>query len=996
LPYAEALQFILPQTADGVEPEIFIGNSVRPLVPGNDLPLCDGDVICVLCRGRPRPVECTAEETIANRERWNHPCQLPRLTQEEGVLLQFESQQVFVPRHHHYGNTVLEAAAEIFRRPVDALTSCAFRTPDLELQGDWCSHVVVLVDMNPAEAQRHRRRRRQDLFTLCDFRLVGHRMWATHSHVPCIHIPTLAARFDIYVPRNTRLAATGAERQGDLLGYQDHCVLVFYLEPSTDEEDDDSSEDGRPDRHQVNNALNDVKLGLTAVSQGGDEFVPCLSQPAPMLSMPDKVAEGGGEIADLDRATPYQAPHPVHHAPLDEVGAIEEDGVSTPAMCLVYAPGYVPDIIYVNLPIPCSVSRALEHCSRGRDQGQAECFDQIFPAMPQPSSKLAVMVALPSWVTDRVAVLFNCIAVNQTLFAAAVFARMNKASLISAAGLTRNGALQAYGAFDVYLHGLLQPLEDDLWVDIRSGMSVVCVPSGQFPGRGWDLAEMLQDAAEWESEPEIPGFPVATSAASNGLVTEVSRPILRTVIDVTQGQVVKVEFVEESDGSSGVDLASVGLESFDALSDDNMDPVEPPVSEAAPEPLSQVPDDEVAPATGGAAPDRSRSPRGSQEAAPVFNECTFALLSPGFAIETVSVRMRLPATIHHAARAIQASRAADVACAFPLLFPARFQPDLRWGLFLAAPIWKFRGSIVCIDMFAHWGRVFAVILPDVTIRSRVLIAAGLSPAAEVDIFLNGDNSGIGDGDLEVRDGDCLSIFWQGSTVPGSLTLSELLTTDWVCGGAPAFHVSSAHDHYLLVSASATRLFAIMPQRSQYYRADIASRVDCDPRELILTPSQPQVGNATMHGFSCRSVVAALKVGHLPMGQGFCACFLDARALLQDWQTALTLDGWLHAPTATAALGVDLPEGWEACIDGVPKDQEWISYTAGTVFKIAACPNHLQPGHSPAIGAFAQCLPDDTFACLPEDGRVTPAVASNAREQGGAECTTVLPAQTYMR
>ena len=45
-----------------------------------------------------------------------------------------------------------------------------------------------------------------------------------------------------------------------------------------------------------------------------------------------------------------------------------------------------------------------------RDASQAGSFDEIFPASPQPARQLAVLVACPSWVAQKVVALCSCLA----------------------------------------------------------------------------------------------------------------------------------------------------------------------------------------------------------------------------------------------------------------------------------------------------------------------------------------------------------------------------------------------------------------------------------------------------------------------------------------------------------------------------------------------------------------------------------------------------------
>ena len=632
-----------------------------------------------------------------------------------------------------------------------------------------------------------------------------------------------------------------------------------------------------------------------------------------------------------------------------------------------------------------------------------------------------------------------------------------------------NGSVQDHGPLDVYIFGLLRPLDDDQWVTLRSGMTICCVPRGQGPVPGWNLDDMLQDPTEWEQDPAIPGPPPApgnhylvltdampylfkvTPGRRRYLKQDMAQllqcnshaltllPTTPRVIDcigfglptwtvlvateqlqvlpcpparqperrivlvldcrailmdfqwrllhqptiaaqtladqfadrcpashlvvfrgtdmhhtdegyilhVSHGQVIKVEFVEESEAGTSSDDNSVDHPGSDA----SMHTAEvPPASDAeasvphSPTALSAEAEVEVA---------RSRSPRGSPAAQDQDHAsnppedarhrmCVFGILAPGFATETVTVSLPTPALMQETVRLVQIGRAASYAHALPLLSAVRHQPTDQWGLFIATPIWGYNGAVVCIDMTSSWNRIFAVCLPVHAHRHRILAAAGLSAAADVDLFLNGDCLVSDSADL--RDGDCLTVVWSGFGPSPRRELKDLLATPWTTAAAPAFPNDHEDDHYILVGIDGCKLFTLLPQRSFYYRADIASRIGCAPSELMLVPGKPLPTDATMHGFSCRNALASLSIGHMPAVHTLCVCLVDARRLMLDWQIVATPGGWLHAPTVLAACGSHLPDSWVAYIVGLPAEQEWVSYDAGEVFQVAGRPTTtaLQP------------------------------------------------------
>ena len=162
---------------------------------------------------------------------------------------------------------------------------------------------------------------------------------------------------------------------------------------------------------------------------------------------------------------------------------------------------------------------------------------------------------------------------------------------------------------------------------------------------------------------------------------------------------------------------------------------------------------------------------------------------------------------------------------------------------------------------------------------------------------------------------------------------------------------------------------MLPQRTFYYRADIASRIGCAPPELMLVPGKPVPIDVTMHGFSCRNALAAMSIGHLPALHTLFVGLVDARRLMLDWQIVATPDGWLHVPTLLAACGSHLPAAWEAYIVGDVDAQEWLPYSSGDIFQVESRPtdaaNHAASAYDSQVqedagAASTQPIADSSF------------------------------------
>ncbi|CAE7662574.1 hypothetical protein AK812_SmicGene4613 [Symbiodinium microadriaticum] len=986
LPYQELIAFVTPQIQErALDLVIRIGEAQEPHAPGQPLQLEDGDVISVVLQQQQPIPKPSAAEICADRSCWGPLSRLPYFSQADVVLAQYHQKQFCVSMCRQFGRTLTEVLASKFELDPEEMTTCSFRTPGLELHGEVCSHIVMLVDLPAAQITVPRRKMslRAMMKMMQVMTKVAHPMTMMTMAIAGIVPPT-----------------DGAQQQSPAVAGQDQTTEVRLL--------------------------TDVVLG----GLGG----PRLGDQADFVA---QAAQQGLEVAQVEQEPPMQRGELDVHDPatLEGPGQALADGVYL-VTCLVYAPDYIPDIVVQAIAIPCSVNHAIAAFAQRRDSNQATCFDQLFPAAPQPDNKLPVLVALPSWETQRIVILFNCLACNRTIFAAAVFPWTNKASLLHAAGI------REHQAYDVFLHGLLQPVPDLV---------------------GTWKEDMLQDPTEWDFEAPIPGPPppagdhfwvlsegiprlfrverdrrrsivtdiahalqyttdhvtvqptrpriidhlgfgcptwavvVATETlqtipypparrpesrkilvldcrailagfrwqlVAGGQITvqeiadqfhEVCPPNFLVVlkgadifhtpdgqaIQVTNGLIVKIEFVEEAPLESAESEAVEPLTSDEDMGPETSGNGGPPTNDEAPGPDTASCEGSVAAA--GLSP-RSRSPRDRytndtndqnpiMEGAEGVDFRAFGILAPGFCEEIVQVKLEESPLLHHATRAVQAAREANYAQAFPLLQPVSHQPNRHKGYYLATPLWPYQGVIVCIDMLTAWHRIFAVVTSPVADKTALLLCAGLSPAADVDVYANG--LGPIEQQLSLRDGDCVTVLWRGMPAPPTLSMQALLEDSESRSAAESDLSSEDDSHYCLVGADGCQLFSLRHQRSAFYRADIALRVGCDPNELQLTPSVPRCDDASMFGFNCCAVVAALRVGHIPLDAHICVSCIDARRLLRAWMPIATSDGWVYLPEVVQTLGTSVPTDWCVYLEGVDEEQTWWYCEPGSIL-VAAC------------------------------------------------------------
>ena len=175
---------------------------------------------------------------------------------------------------------------------------------------------------------------------------------------------------------------------------------------------------------------------------------------------------------------------------------------------------------------------------------------------------------------------------------------------------------------------------------------------------------------------------------------------------------------------------------------------------------------------------------------------------------------------------------------------------------------------------------------------------------------------------------------------------------WMQG--PAFPLP-VETRYCLVSDQRYCDFVLLPDRSFTYRADIASRLGLQLRDLLLTPAANRVQDAAFAGRSCRTVIA---VGHKESAREPSAaivCLLDCRPLLQGWYRCTALDGWLDLALLRDSLSHSVPEGWALEFAGCQTHWHWRWVEPGDMVRVTLVPmTSNDPSRSDAAGHPQAC------------------------------------------
>ncbi|CAE7573770.1 unnamed protein product [Symbiodinium sp. CCMP2592] len=353
--------------------------------------------------------------------------------------------------------------------------------------------------------------------------------------------------------------------------------------------------------------------------------------------------------------------------------------------------------------------------------------------------------------------------------------------------------------------------------------------------------------------------------------------------------------------------------------------------------------------------DQASTPTGAG-ASPVL--ASFGVLSPDYAVETVTVLLSFPLSVADALAAVAHARSPTSQAAFPVLVPAFLQPDARWGTLVALPSWAHQGNFVCADAYDLQQRIYCFPAPSEMSGAALSEALGLTVEEPGDIFVNGQGPILSHEEAFLATGACIQVVRRG-TRPTSHVLQDMLQQPSSWAAPPAFPVEGIRDRICLVTASGTSVYRMSPGGIERQRRELAQVVGCPPAELFLRPGTTRGCDAAVIGHPCHSVVAALAIGQLPLDVNPVVCLMDCRRVLQGWTPLLSRDGWIDTYPLLEYLRQDLPQTVHVVIQGVPRDQQWIRTQSGQVLVVVALSDtQLAAGAGPLFVATPESSPPD--------------------------------------
>ncbi|CAE7721597.1 unnamed protein product [Symbiodinium sp. CCMP2592] len=233
---------------------------------------------------------------------------------------------------------------------------------------------------------------------------------------------------------------------------------------------------------------------------------------APGPSPGDSVqADTGATPADHggDASGPHPSPAPTEgHVSVPDASLSVDSPIDVrrvvPAHFLICVPAYAPEQIIVQLPVPCSLTEALQLVTQARDARRRAWFPRLFPVSHQFCPTRGILLALPPWEVPGVPVLIENGLAQGRFFACMSPPRAQRQHLLALAQLSPSENVH------VYVRDMPWPLDHGATVHVEPGDLI----SLQSPQHAvvvlTTLTDMLCDAACWQ--PPVPlRFPRANA-----------------------------------------------------------------------------------------------------------------------------------------------------------------------------------------------------------------------------------------------------------------------------------------------------------------------------------------------------------------------------------------------------------------------------------------------------------------------------------------------------
>ncbi|CAE7947452.1 RPS25 [Symbiodinium sp. KB8] len=1037
--YLQVIRFptFLRQVHDGgAAPRFFIGcrSKVWPLEA--QVLLRDGDAIVGTFDSSPRSLISRAED-LQNRDTWGTLRHFFAPECRQSTCVMYRDKRYCVGERHYRAYGLYEYIVSFLGVDVGRISACTFPIRDLDVQGDHCQHVVVVADVAPPTGG-HREPDRRDLFVLCDLRPLGLKPKYLYTHVPRLHLPSLAADLGIALPAGFDLGVLGARLLGDTVRISGNCTLLFYAKlessndssssaasllsvPPPDHQEALTSPDALhsaanashvdvtiPEGHSWNagatgwiasaedshSVWDDNLEGSARIRRLEDEVSLSrhrTSAATSSESTPGHAAAGTGstDAAAMDVEHPAPAntvPTPAPAEPLSQPGlgddvASASDGESFSIVAVVYAPDVSPEMVAIHLHLPCGVDQAVAKVASARLPGASCGFTCLTPVAPQPCLEFMLLVASPTWLTDRPVVLFDCLRTTRALFAKVLFpsATRETYSLQLAYGMTvRKKSL----FMDFFNLCSMVPLLPQIWPH-DSCMHYWILTEGSptlFTVGAWRRQHAREDLAWKMFLPPTRAtlLPRAIPPALTMNLAAVARISGIEMAVFLHGAALRVP---EVPGTSSTPGAEDATSTYAAHADSSLHP-EPEVMWGAAQTDEVIGDDMQPPTSvltarapvevdihwlcclmqrllsdsglarafasqvlmhlrqaGGDACRTQPVPATSvsdeeEDSLWYLADLAFTLLAPEYQAEVVVMQVVLPQTQVEVLDLLETCRGRDNSVMFPCMSPVHPQPDHCSVHVVMHPAWMQGRVVVCMDLLQYDGRLFAAAAAPLVDSYTLLNMAGLSSASHITVYVPGLSGPVSPGEeVFLSTGDCVTFVPPGADLRGRCTLHEVLTSPVEIMHESPPPPRPVEDRFCLVADGFYFDFLLTPERSFLFRQDMGLRLNLPAGRVMLNPAHPTVENAHIYGRQCRSVVAIGDRLEESMQPRYQVGFLDCRPILEGWRRVRAPNGWLNLGAIRDGLMQGAPPGFRVHIEGSLPHWEWLWVEPGQVFRV---------------------------------------------------------------
>ncbi|CAE7946520.1 hypothetical protein AK812_SmicGene33425 [Symbiodinium microadriaticum] len=505
LSHADLTAYLLPLTSHSDETlRFYIGcrSKVWPLEA--QVLLRDGDVITGTFDPSPRPLVCRVED-LERRDSWGTLRHFFAPEAHQSTCVMYQDKRYCVGERHYRAHGLYDYIVSFLGVDVNRISACTFPVQDLDVQGDYCQNIVAIADVAPPTGG-HREHERRDLFVLCDLRPLGLKPKHVYTHVSRLHLPSLAADLGVALPAGFSQGVLGARLSGDTVRIVGSCTLLFYAK----EETTDACLPLVLPLLSLSLITRLLRMIPTQCILSLTTLMSTLPYPKAIAGMlePQDAADTGSTAAvgmEVEPLAPVSfdpAMDPAESSSqpgLDNNTAPLGDGEPLSMVAVVYTPDVSPEMVNISLHLPCGVAQAVARVASARLSGASCGFTRLTPVTPQPCLEFMLLVASPAWLTDRPAVLFDCLRTTRAIFAKVLFPSATRETLLIAAGLRHDSAEE------IFVHGLIQPLQYGQRISLITGMVISLAPPSHGAPATSDLATRLQSREGWDEDAFLPG-----------------------------------------------------------------------------------------------------------------------------------------------------------------------------------------------------------------------------------------------------------------------------------------------------------------------------------------------------------------------------------------------------------------------------------------------------------------------------------------------------------